>query len=106
MSGHFSTFQQFYEVFNKTFTFSNVLFAFRSSSLVASLLCLSCASFLDNSTFKSNKDEVADISFNFINLLKLEKQSKSYTQSAFTCSKLTIKTLDHGVKYVQVTKIY
>ena len=44
--------------------------------------------------------------FNFINLLKLEKQSKSYTQSAFTCSKLTIKTLDHGVKYVQVTKIY
>ena len=26
---------------------------------------------------------------------------RSFTQSAFTCSKLTIKTLKHGVKYVQ-----
>ena len=29
------------------------------------------------------------------------KWLKAITQSAFTCSKLTIETLDQGVKYVQ-----
>ena len=29
------------------------------------------------------------------------KRSKIHTQPAFTCSKLTIETLEQGVKYVQ-----
>ena len=29
------------------------------------------------------------------------KNSFTYTQSAFTCTKLTIETLEQGVKYVQ-----
>ena len=36
-----------------------------------------------------------------INRTKKLKRSKKVSQTAFTCSKLTIKTLGWGVKYVQ-----
>ena len=29
------------------------------------------------------------------------KREKAYTQRAFSCSKLTVETLEQGVKYVQ-----
>ena len=32
---------------------------------------------------------------------QIELQNKKNTQPAFTCSKLTIETLEQGVKYVQ-----
>ena len=35
------------------------------------------------------------------NILSASKQTSDHSQPAFTCSKLTIETLEQGVKYVQ-----
>ena len=37
----------------------------------------------------------------FVKLGKIDKSDDVSTQPAFTCSKLTIETLEQGVKYVQ-----
>ena len=36
-----------------------------------------------------------------VNTLWVNKGNDAFTQPAITCSKLTVETLEHGVKYVQ-----
>ena len=46
--------------------------------------------------------EKSDVNWTFVKLISIAKHSKIiYSQSAFTCSKLAIETLEQGVKYVQ-----
>ena len=55
------------------------------------------ASFL---THLINKVDIIFISNNYL-ITFINQFSAGYTQSAITCSKLTIETLEQGVKYVQ-----
>ena len=60
--------------------------------------------FMENILFKVNSNSRLILSVNDINLLLFYEKMMNkidFSQLTFTCSKLTIETVEQGVKYVQ-----
>ena len=79
------------------FFFKEKKFSYREEKITV-IAIAAASSIVFNEQFKTQKRKKWEI---WVTPWPLERSTFRGSQQAFTCSKLTIKTLEQGVKYIQ-----